>query len=72
MSYLMKSPTNSASPRDKSVSALKQPTIHGLTRANLEAQLADAIKRRCWWAEDAIRADLRALALLEADREVAR
>lgn len=36
--------------------------IAGLTRANLEAQLADATARRCWWVEDAIRADLRELA----------
>lgn len=36
-------------------------TVNGLTRAQLEAQLASAIERRCWWAENAIRADLRKL-----------
>jgi hypothetical protein len=40
-------------------SGAAEPT--GLTRAQLEAQLASARERRCWWAEDAIRADLRAL-----------
>jgi hypothetical protein len=40
-------------------SGAAEPT--GLTRAQLEAQLASARARRCWWAEDAIRADLRAL-----------
>ena len=43
-----------------------EPTLCGLTRAQLEAQLASAIQRRCWWAEDAIRADLRALDQLGA------
>lgn len=38
-----------------------EPTINGLTRAHLEAQLRSAIERKCWSAEDAIRADLRAL-----------
>jgi hypothetical protein len=43
-----------------------EPTVYGLTRAQLEAQLASAIERQCWWAEDAIRADLRALDQLGA------
>ena len=38
-----------------------EPTINGLTRAHLEAQLRSALERRCWFAEDAIRADLRQL-----------
>jgi hypothetical protein len=38
-----------------------EPTINGLTRSQLEAQLRSAIERKCWFAEDAIRADLRQL-----------
>lgn len=41
--------------------SVNEPRLNGLTRAHLEAQLASAIERKCWWAEDAIRADLRAL-----------
>lgn len=47
----------------------QEPTVHGLTRAQLEAQLTSAIQRRCWWAEDAIRADLRALDQLGGKRD---
>lgn len=38
-----------------------EPAVHDLTRAQIAAQLTSAIRRRRWWAEDAIRADLRAL-----------
>lgn len=38
-----------------------EPTLNGLTRTHLEAQLRSAVERKCWFAEDAIRADLRRL-----------
>lgn len=50
-------------PKRKQPAATAAPsrvrTVNGLTREQLEAQLASAIERKAWQAEDAIRAHLR-------------
>ena len=47
-----------------------EPPVHSFTRGQLTAQLTAAIRRRCWWAEDAITLNaadaVRIEALLEA------